>query len=113
MRLLRTMLREGKAAFADIADFNFIAGYTVSLFPYLFGGYKEMEKEGIRWLQRAVELAPDDLVYKMGYLGGIRNADFRQYEEAKLNAAPLVVERFKGAGVLNSYFREVLYRVGG
>src|SRR4051812_47692832 len=45
-QLLQVMFDEGKKIFADKADFNFIAGYTVSLFPYEYGDYEDLEKEG-------------------------------------------------------------------
>ena len=33
-QLLQVMLDNGRQAYATHADFNFIAGYTVSIFPY-------------------------------------------------------------------------------
>lgn len=43
---LQAMLDDGKRMFSECADFNFIAGYTISIFPYEFGNYEDGEKEG-------------------------------------------------------------------
>jgi hypothetical protein len=51
--LRQAMFYEGKKTFAEIADFNFIAGYTVSIFPYEYGGYDDLEKEGNEMLFKA------------------------------------------------------------
>lgn len=109
--LLRIMFDEGKKLFADNADFNFIAGYTVSIFPYEYGGYKELEIEGNEMLLMATKLQPDNLIYKMVYLGSIAEIDPQQYRQTEIDAAPKVLETFDGIGTLNKYFRQVLYRL--
>jgi hypothetical protein len=109
--LLQVMFDEGKKAFADNADFNFIAGYTVSIFPYEYGDYDDLEKEGQGMLLKAAQLQPDNLIYKLIYLGSLSNVDREEYRQAEINAAPKVLETFNGTGALNKYFRQVLYRL--
>ena len=48
--LMRKMYDEGKTQFSENADYNFIAGYTVSIFPYAFGDYAKFEREGMDML---------------------------------------------------------------
>lgn len=109
--LLQKMFDEGKQNFSDKADFNFIAGYTVSIFPYEYGDYDDLEKEGKEMLRKAVLLQPDNLIYKMVYFGSISNADQEKYKQATVDAAPKVLETFSGLGTLNKYFKQVLYRL--
>jgi hypothetical protein len=109
--LMQIMFDEGKKAFADNADFNFIAGYTVSIFPYEYGDYDDLEKEGNEMLLKATQLQPDNLIYRMVYLGSISNVDRQQYRQVEIDAAPKVLETFSGTGALNRYFRQVLYRL--
>jgi len=40
--LLKGMFDEGNSKFSSIADFNFTAGYTVSIFPYEYGDYDDL-----------------------------------------------------------------------
>jgi len=109
--LLQGMFDEGKKAFPDNADFNFIAGYTVSIFPYEYGDYEDLEKEGNEMLLKATKLQPDNLIYKMAYLGSVADVDKQLYRQAEIDAAPKVLETFSGTGTLNKYFRQVLYRL--
>jgi hypothetical protein len=109
--LLQVMFDEGKKSFADNADFNFIAGYTVSIFPYEYGDYDDLEKEGKEMLLKATKLQPDNLIYRLVYLGSISKVDRQQYRQAEIDAAPKVLETFSGIGALSKYFRQVLYRL--
>lgn len=105
------MFAEGKNSFSDNPDFNFIAGYTVSLLPYEFGDYVELEKEGQQMLLKAIKLEPNNPIYKMVYLGSIPDGDRQLYRRAVIEAAPKVLDRFGGDGALNKYFKEILYRL--
>ncbi len=105
------MFDEGKKTFAAKADFNFIAGYTVSIFPYEYGEYDDLEKEARQMLFKATSLEPNNIIYKMVYLGSISKPDDELYKKTANEAAPKVLETFIGNGTLNEYFREVLYRV--
>jgi len=109
--LLQVMFQRGKRAFANIADFNFIAGYTVSIFPYEYGDYKDLEKEGRDMLLRATKLEPGNAIYRLAYLGGTSDVDPREYTQAAIEAAPKVLENFAGRGALNKYCREIFYRL--
>lgn len=109
--LLQLMFDEGKKTFADNADFNFIAGYTVSIFPYEYGDYEDLEKEGQQMLLKATKLEPDNSIYRMVYLGSLPDGDKQLYRQAEIEAAPKVLERFSGNGSLNKYFKEILYRL--
>lgn len=108
---IQVMLDDGKRMFSDSADFNFIAGYTVSIFPYEYGNYEDGEKEGQQMLQKTTVLQPDNTIYRLMYLGSIPNLEAATYRQAEIEAAPNVVATFRGAGALNNYFREVLCRV--
>lgn len=108
---LKIMLGEGREKFAEIADFNFIAGYTVSIFPYEYGDYNDLEKEAKQMLLKATSLEPENIIYKMVYLGSVSKFDDQMYRQAAVEAAPKVLETFSGNGGLNKYFREVLYRL--
>ena len=108
--LLKRMFDEGKKSFSDKADFNFIAGYTVSIFPYEYGDYDDLSKEGEQMLLQATILDPDNIIYKMAYLGSISNPDQIIYRQTEVKAAVKVLETFSGPGTLNNYFKQVLYR---
>jgi hypothetical protein len=109
--LLQVMLNEGKQAFAEKADFNFIAGYTVSIFPYEYGEYDDLEKEAKQMLLKSIKLEPENIIYKMVYLGSIPKLDDQVYMQTANEAAPKVLETFSGNGALKKYFRQVLYRI--
>ena len=109
--LLKVLFDEDKERFADKADFNFIAGYTVSIFPYEYGDYNDLEKEGRQMLFKATQLEPDNKIYRMTYLGSLASGDKQEYRQSEIEAAPKVVETFSGHGALNKYFREILYRL--
>ncbi len=109
--LLQVMFDEGKKAFPENADFNFIAGYTVSIFPYEYGDYDDLEKEGQEMLLKAKQLQPDNIIYKLVYLGSISSVDPKEYRQAEIDAASKVLETFNGRGALNRYFKQVLYRL--
>jgi hypothetical protein len=109
-QLLSDMLKDGQEKFNELADFNFIAGYTISIFPYEYGDYEDLEKIGIQMLNKATKLEPDNVIYKMCYLGSVSNLDSKADMEIVDKAAPLVLKTFEGKGLLNKYFRQVLYR---
>lgn len=109
--LLQEMFDEGIKTFVEKADFNFIAGYTVSLFPYEYGNYDDFEKKEKAMVLKASQLEPDNLIYRLVYLGSIPNINKQQYRQTEIDAAPKVIETFSGNGALNKYFRQVLYRL--
>lgn len=107
---LQDMYFEGKKRFQDYTEFKFIAGWTISIFPYEYGDYEDLEKEGKELLRQAHHEQPDDKVYKMVYLGSF-NSNKVEYRQAELEASPIVMNRFQGPGFLNRYFRQVLNRI--
>ena len=110
-QLLQTMFDEGKQAFSEKADFNFIAGYTISIFPYEYGDYYDLEKEGQQMLHKAKQIDPENPIYRLAYLGSIPNVNRQEYRRAEIDAAPKVLETFTGNGAIDKYFREILYRL--
>ncbi|WP_264522382.1 hypothetical protein [Flavobacterium sp. N1994] len=107
---LKEKFVEGKKNFSELAEFNFIAGYTVSIFPYEFGDYDDLENEGSKMILKATEIEPENIIYRMVYLGDLPNLDRKKYEEAVVSAKPIVLEKFNGIGFFNKYFRQVLAR---
>jgi len=106
--LLKNLFIEGKQHFADKADFNFIAGYTVSIFPYEYGDYDNLEKEGMEMLHNATKLEPNNIIYELLYQGSLTTTDNEKYKRLRIDAAPKILETFSGNGTLNKYFRQVL-----
>ena len=106
---LQEMYDEGKKRFREQTEFKFIAGWTVSIFPYEYGEYEDLEREGKEFLKQAHQEQPDDKVYKMVFLGSF-DSNKEDYRQAELEASPVVLNRFQGPGLLNSYFRQVLDR---
>jgi len=104
--------KEGMLTFHNNPDALFILGYTINLFPYFFGDYELWEKKGQEMLTTASELSPENIIYKMVKLGELeysrQNKDYIAVCEL---AAPIVNETFSKGGFLNSYFKEVLYRI--
>lgn len=109
--LLQNLFDEGKQNFSDKADFNFIAGYTVSIFPYEYGDYEDLEEEGNQMLLKATQLDPDNVIYKMVFQGNLTMTDKEKYRQLEIKAAPKVLETFEGNGALKKYFKQVLYRL--
>ncbi|HEX8427983.1 hypothetical protein [Hymenobacter sp.] len=108
--LLQVLLDEGKYNFSDKADFNFIAGYTVSIFPYEYGDSDDLEDQAKEMLLKASQLEPGNLIYKLIYIGSNSSSNQQVYRQAKIDAAPKILEVFSGNGALNNYFTQVLYK---
>lgn len=106
---LCVLLTEGESRFATQADFQFLAGYTIAILPYEFGPFDEWEQKGKAMLRHATELAPENPIYRLAFLGSQPASP--AYRQAVVEAAPVVVSTFQGMGLLNRYFRTVLYRV--
>lgn len=109
---LKAELKKGFNKYSKSAEFNFIAGYTISIFPYEFGDYEGLDKKGQEMLKRATELEPNNPIYKMIYLGSQDSTEKNQ-EEYKKNCkqSELIVRaKYSGIGLLNDYFIQVLIR---
>jgi len=107
---LKEMFEEGFATFSQNPEFNFIAGYAMSIFPYEFGDFTEYEHKSSELLAEARKLEPNNEIYEMVYLGNSKNNNSEEYLNAKNNAKPKVIEKYKGSGLLNDYFMQVLIR---
>jgi hypothetical protein len=110
-KLLQKLFDEGKNNFSELADFNFITGYTVSIFPYEYGDYDDLEFEANQMLKKATEMEPENLIYKLVYFGSISNVDKEEYRKLEIESSPKVLETFSGKGTLNKYFRQILNRI--
>lgn len=106
--MMQKMFEDGKKYFSDLADFNFIAGYTVSIFPYEYGNYDDLEIEANQMLKKATEIEPENLIYKLVYYRSLENVDKVEYRKLEAESAPKILETFSGKGTLNKYFRQVL-----
>jgi len=106
---LQKMYDEGKTQFRHLSDFKFIAGYTITIFPYEFGNYEDLEKEGKELLRQAHEEEPDNKIYRMVYLGSLETVG-EEYSKAEIEAGPVVLNKFSGPGLMNNYFSQVLNR---
>ena len=106
--MMQKMFEDGKKYFYDLADFNFIAGYTVSIFPYEYGNYDDLEIEANKMLKKATEIEPENLIYKLVYYRSLENVDKVEYRKLETESAPKILETFSGKGTLNKYFRQVL-----
>ena len=107
---LQKMFVEGKANFNDNAEFNFIVGYTMSIFPYEFGNYEVYKKLSKELITNAINIDSENPIYKMAYFGDLQDTPL-EYEELKLKSLPIVLKKYNGIGLLNKYFRQVLNRV--
>jgi hypothetical protein len=111
-QLLQDSLKVGQQNFSDNPDFNFIAGYTISIFPYEYGDYYEMKNLGVEMLYKATQLEPNNSIYIMVYLGAdVNTGKTPAYEQSIIEAAPKVLENYSGKGCLNKYFKQILYRI--
>jgi len=111
---LESELKNGLNKYSELADFNFIAGYTISIFPYEFGEYEEFEIKGKEMLKKAFEMEPSNPIYKMVYLGSNVLNDKKQslYEMACTESILILKTKHNGKGLLNEYFNQVFNRDG-
>lgn len=107
---LKKMYDEGQKSFQKLPEFKFIAGWTVSIFPYEYGDYEDLESQGKELLRQAHQDCPEDKVFKMTYLLCSLDSRKEEYKKVEIEAGPDVLKRFQGPGFLNRYFRQVLSR---
>lgn len=107
---LQKMFVEGKANFSDNSEFNFIVGYTMSIFPHEFGNHEVYEKLSKELITNAIKIDSENPIYKMVYFGDLQETPL-EYEELKLKSLPIVLKKYNEIGLLNKYFRQVLNRV--
>ena len=111
---LETELKNGMRKYSELADFNFIAGYTISIFPYEFGDFEELDVIGRKILKKAYELDFKNPIYKMTYLGskGLNRKEQKEYEKACSKSQKIIETEYTGNGLLNEYFNQVFIRDG-
>ena len=111
---LETELKNGMNKYSELADFNFIAGYTISIFPYEFGDYEKLDLIGRKMLKKAYELDLKNPIYKMTYLGskGLNRKEQKEYENACYKSRKIIETEYIGNGLLNEYFNQVFIRDG-
>jgi len=110
---LNKELQFGLRNFKNIAEFNFITGYTIHIFPYEFGDYEEFEELGRKLLIKAFELDNQNHLYEMVLLGSIEKPTELQkskYENLKPKVRKLILKQNKGKGLLNEYYYDVFIR---
>jgi len=104
---LKELAEFGFEQFGTIAEFQFLAGYTINLFPYYYGDYEEWEQRGNDLLKSAHHLEPNNGVFNISYQGSTYGT-IESYKMAKQQAVHEVEAAFAGKGFLNSYFIDVL-----
>lgn len=108
---LKEMFSDGNSKFSNNPEFNFIVGYTMSIFPYEFGDFDEYEKKAEELLEKARNLDPINPIYKMVCLSSSIDDNSEEYLLASAEAAQIVKEKYNGIGLYNDYFIQVLYRI--
>jgi len=113
-KTLENELINGLNKFSELSEFNLIVGYSVSIFPYEFGDYEELESKGKEMIKKASEMEPFNPIYKMIYLGSksLNGKEQSLYEKACAESQPILKTKYYGKGLLNKYFREVFSRHG-
>lgn len=111
----RTLIRVttyGLARFSLDCRFLWMAGYMISLFPYLFfrgnsdAPFLEWEKKGREMMALAVDICPGDLIVRTVYLGSGKGS--RAYVRAKRQLRSVLSDIFPGNTAIEEYFRDVL-----
>jgi len=110
---LESELKNGLNKYSELSEFNFIAGYAISIFPYEFGDYEELEIKGKEMLKKAFELEQSNPIYKMVYLGSKSLNDKEQslYKKACAESKLILKINYYGKGLLNEYYNQVFNRV--
>lgn len=110
--LLRSLLNYGQNHFQESADFQWLFGYMMYLFPFYFGSdFDQMEGTAKEMLKKAYILRPEDAILKMTYFENRDNyKKNHEYHYLCNEVTSTLSERFPGNGVLEKYFREVLTR---
>lgn len=109
---LESELRNGLYKYSELAEFNFIAGYTISIFPYEFGDYEKLEIKGKEMLKKAFELEQSNPIYKMVYLGSksLNENEQSLYKKASAESKLILKTKYSGKGLLNEYYNQVFNR---
>jgi hypothetical protein len=109
---LESELRNGLNKYSKLAEFNFIAGYAISIFPYEFGDYEELEIKGKEMLKKAFEMEQSNPIYEMVYLGS-KNRNKKEeslYKKSCAESKLILKIKYNGKGLLNEYYNQVFNR---
>ena len=109
---LESELRNGLNKYWKLAEFNFIAGYAISIFPYEFGDYEELEIKGKEMLKKAFEMEQSNPIYEMVYLGS-KNRNKKEeslYKKSCAESKLILKIKYNGKGLLNEYYNQVFNR---
>ena len=106
---LEIELKNGLNKYSKLAEFNFIVGYTVCIFPYEFGDYEELDKKGREMLKKASEMESANPIYKMAYLGSqvLNEKGQSLYNKARSDSQLILKTKYIGNGLLREYFTQV------
>lgn len=112
LTLVRSLLFYGEEHFEGNAYYQWMIGYTMYMFPHIYGDYDRMEAKSREMLKKAYILFPEDPLIKMCYFDNRdhykRNLAYSDlYEEVAL-LVPII---FPGNSSLESYFRSTF--IGG
>lgn len=109
---LESELTIGFNKYSELAEFNFIAGYTVSIFPWEFGDYEELDTKGTEMLKKAHEMEPTNPIYQMVYLGSqsLNEKGQESYKVACAESKKIIKSDYSGKGLFNEYFNQVFNR---
>jgi hypothetical protein len=108
-RLLKPIFLEGKERFSHLAEFNFISGYTISLFPYYYGEYEELERYAIELLDTATKLDPLNPLYKATFLGATPIEQLpKDYTYYRNLTKTTIWPKYVGKGFLNEHMRDMI-----
>lgn len=105
-------IQYGLAHFRNNAEFLWISGYMISLFPELFYDGKDgvslndWAQKGVDILLLANQIESDNLIAKVLYLGTHAPSD--EYEVCKAQLAPYLNQLFPGHTAIEAYFKDVL-----
>jgi hypothetical protein len=105
-------LKNGLNKYSKLAEFNFITGYAISIFPYEFGDYEKLEIKGKKMLKKAFEMEKSNPIYEMVYLGSkSRNKKEESLYKKKCAESKQILKiKYNGKGLLNEYFNQVFNR---
>ena len=109
---LKSELKKVQKKYSEIAEFNFIAGYTISIFPYEFGDFEKLEIKGKAMLKKAYQMERSNPIYKMVYLGS-KNLNEREhslYKKACVESKLIIKTKHNQKGLLNEYYNQVFNR---
>lgn len=102
----------GLAHFDSNPDFLWLIGYMISLFPYLFyegdsnDSYIQWEQRGKEMLLRSTQLAPNNLIARVLYLGSQRES--AEYLAVKRSLVLQLNNALSGQTAIETYFRDIL-----